>query len=86
MTNQLSPEQLIEIATRCDRATPGPWKSYVEGREQMSGSSFIMTAGDDIYLTVGSVHDQDFIASARQDIPMLIAEIRRLHALLSSHG
>ena len=86
MTNQLSDEQLIEIAARCDRATSGPWRSYVEGRDHTSGDSFIMTAGDDIYLTGGSVHDQDFIANARQDIPMLIAEIRRLHDLLGSQG
>ena len=86
MTNQLSPEQLIEIAARCDRATPGPWRSYVEGRDHTSGDSFIMTGGDDIYLTGPSAHDQDFIANARQDIPLLIAEIRRLGDLLRSRG
>lgn len=86
MTNQLSPEQLVEIATRCDRATPGPWSSYVEGRDHISGDSFIMTGGDDIYLTGASANDQDFVANARQDIPMLIAEIYRLRDLLRSRG
>jgi hypothetical protein len=61
----------------------GPWKSYLEGREKMSGSDFIMTGGEDIYLTGATVSDQDFIAHARQDIPRLIAEVERLGKLLS---
>jgi len=74
---------IAEIKKRCERATPGPWKSYVEGRESMSGSSFIMTGGEDIYLTGATVADQDFIAHARQDIPSLIAEVERLRKLLA---
>ncbi len=84
MTEPLSLDSLIEIESRCARATPGPWKSYVEGRDHSSGDSFIMTASDDIYLTGASTDDQDFIAHARQDLPALIAEIRRLQDLLSS--
>jgi hypothetical protein len=67
---------------RTDQTTPGPWKSYIEGREKMSGSDFIMTGGEDIYLTGATKADQDFIAHARQDIPALVAEIDRLRALL----
>ena len=84
MTEQLSPASLINMERRCTQATPGPWKSSVEGRDHSSGDSFIMTGGDDIYLTGASVDDQDFIANARQDIPMLIAEVRRLQNLLES--
>ena len=69
------------IRQRCDRATPGPWKSYVEGRDHDSGSSFIMTGGEDIELIGASVADQDFIAHARQDIPQLLEEIQRLKAM-----
>ena len=69
------------IRQRCDRATPGPWKSYVEGRDHDSGSSFIMTSGEDIELIGASVADQDFIAHARQDIPQLLEEIQRLKAM-----
>ena len=43
-----------------------------------------LTAGDDIYLTGASTADQDFIANARQDLPILIAEIRRLQGLLGA--
>ncbi len=80
MTEALSEEQLAEIERRCGSCTPGPWKSYVEGRDHLSGDSFIMTGGEDIYLTGATVKDQDFIASARQDVPLLIREIRRLRA------
>lgn len=74
----LPDEDLAAIEQRAAAATPGPWKSYIEGREPMSGSDFIMTGGEDIYLTGATVADQDFIAHARQDIPRLIAEIERL--------
>ena len=79
----LSDEDIRAIRLRCDQATPGPWTSFVEGREQMSGSDFIRTSGEDIYLTGATAADQDFIAHARQDIPALIAEIERLKKLLS---
>lgn len=68
---------------RCEAATPGPWRSFVEGRDHAAGSSFIMTGegasrGADIELTGVTDADQDFIASARQDIPKLLAEVERL--------
>jgi hypothetical protein len=78
----LTQDEINEIRLRCERATPGPWKSYIEGREQMSGSDFIMTGGEDIYLTGATRDDRDFIAHARQDIPRLLAEIGRLKKLI----
>jgi hypothetical protein len=74
----LTAERLADIKKRCELATSGPWKSYVEAREKISGSSFIRTGGEDIYLTGATIEDQDFIAHARQDIPSLLAEIQRL--------
>jgi len=74
----LTYERLAEIKLRCEQATPGPWKSFVEAREKFSGSDFIMTEGKDIYLSGATVADQDFIANARQDIPDLLKEIERL--------
>ena len=84
----LTEQELSEIEARCDAASPGPWVSYVEGRDHTSGSSFIMTGaperrGEDIELTGATARDQDFIASARQDVPRLIAEVRRLRRLLA---
>lgn len=68
-------------------AQGGPWKSWVEGRDFLGGSNFIQTGqgsdrGEDIEMTGATIADQDFMAAARQDIPRLIAEVRRLRALL----
>lgn len=81
----MNEQQLDEMAARCERAAPGPWLSYVEGRDHESGSNFIRTGGlngEDLELSGASVADQDFIAHARQDLPALIAEVRRLRRLL----
>ena len=74
--------EIKQIQERCERATKGPWISFVEGRDHTSGSSFIRTAGNDIELTGASADDQDFIAHARQDIPALIEEVCRLRKIL----
>jgi hypothetical protein len=76
----LGDEELAAIEARCRAATPGPWRSFIEGRDHTSGDSFIQTTGDDIYLTGATAADQDFIANARQDIMRLVDEIRRLRA------
>ena len=74
----LPAERLKDILARCDAASPGPWQSFVEGRDHFSGSSFVRTGAADIELSGATVADQDFIAGARQDIPLLVWEIRRL--------
>jgi len=86
----MTDNEIKEIEDRCKLTTSGPWKSLVEGRDFESGDSFIMTGisdgediwsgkrGADIYLTGATTADQDFIAHAKQDIPKLIAEIKRL--------
>jgi len=79
----LGDDEIAEIKERCLQTTPGPWKSCVEGRDHMSGSDFIRTEGEDIYLTGASVADQDFIAHARQDVPKLVEEVERLRKMLS---
>lgn len=84
MTDSPATDLLVAIERRCDQATAGPWKSYVEGRDHSSGDSFIMTAGPDIYLIGASIEDQDFIAHARQDLPLLVQEVRRLRAIMAS--
>ena len=85
---ELTAADLEAIGSRCDRATPGPWKSYVEGRDHSAGSSFIMVGeGDarreDFEIPSASAADLDFIAHARQDVPRLVDEILRLRALLN---
>ncbi|WP_435624761.1 hypothetical protein [Flagellimonas sp.] len=75
----MTEKELQEIEDRCNNATKGPWKSMIEGRDHTSGDSFIMTGGEDIYISNPLFdNNQDFIANAKQDIPKLIAEIRKL--------
>jgi hypothetical protein len=86
---EITTEELNVIEQRCNAATPGPWVSYVEGRDHTSGESFILRGlegnlEEDLYLTGATVADQDFIANARQDIPRLIREVKRLKSLLNA--
>lgn len=76
--NALTEEYLQDMERRLQAATPGPWTSFVEARDHTSGSSFIRTSASDIELTGATAADQDFIAHARQDLEMLLDEIRRL--------
>lgn len=84
----ITDDELDMIATRCAAARPGPWTSYAEGRDHFGGSDFIMVGegeerGDDIELSGATIADQNFIAHARQDVPRLLDEVRRLRAELA---
>jgi hypothetical protein len=74
----LADGELPAITERARQATPGPWFSWIERRDFLGGSSIIGTAGDDLYISEATAFDQDFIASARQDIPKLIEMLARL--------
>jgi len=81
----LSEDELRSMKARCDAATPGPWRSWIEGRDHESGSSFIQTGegssrGPDVELSGATDADHDFIAHARQDLPRLLTEVFRLRA------
>jgi hypothetical protein len=84
MTTFLTDDMLREIEKRCAAATSGPWVSYVEGRDHQSGSNIIKTGAregrrrGELEILGASPADQDFIAHARQDVPLLLAEIQRL--------
>ena len=82
--------ELKAIEDRCQGASPGPWKAFVEGRDHWSGDDFIRVSDDDaepdmyVYratsegLWPAASNDLDFIAAARQDVPRLLSEIQRL--------
>jgi len=76
----MTEEELLEIEKLCEAATAGPWRPFLEGRDHQSGSSFIRTGGDDIEMTGAKEADYDFIAGARQTVPRLLEEVRRLRA------
>lgn len=77
------------------RASPGPWRSMVEGRDHLAGDTFIMVGvdkgrSDDLYLyrenRPASVADHDFIAAARNYIEPLVDEIERLRHQLDNRS
>ncbi|HEV7737003.1 MAG TPA: hypothetical protein VGO47_06470 [Chlamydiales bacterium] len=83
----ITDEELKQIETRCLQAQPGPWRAYIEGRDHESANDFIMTGqgdnrGEDIEMIGATDADFDFIANAKQDIPKLVEEIRRLRKLI----
>ncbi|MBP1819362.1 hypothetical protein [Mycobacterium sp. OAE908] len=89
MTNEapISDAELDAMQQRADATSKGPWKSWIEGRDMTCGSTFIQIGDDDdrdedMYVSRDdrpiSDADLDFIAAARQDVPRLVAEVRRL--------
>lgn len=89
MSEPMSAERLDEIEEIVNAATPGPWGVFhAQKRQQLrdespgfwvmemapDGAAFGLTFGDAEF----SEEDADFIASARQDVPDLVAEVRRL--------
>jgi hypothetical protein len=97
-SDELTDEELTIIEGIAAAATPGPWTSFVEGRDHTGGDDFIRTGGlddacPDLYLRHDSpdrtgvvrvpIEDLDFIAHAREDVPRLVAEVRRLRDLIA---
>jgi hypothetical protein len=84
--NKISRAQLDEIDAAADNATSGPWTPFVEERQPIGGSSVIWIGGDDfntdMYLWLGDKMAPgelfDFVACAREDVPRLVADIRRV--------
>lgn len=91
----MTDDELAAIEARCEAATPGPWRhsggyGYILGDfgtsykvAQLGGTVANpgMIARDDSYLKA----DTAFIANARTDVPALIAEVKRLRAMLGEN-
>jgi hypothetical protein len=91
VSEPISDDELQAMQDRADAASKAPWQSFVEGRDMGCGSTFIRIGGvddceEDMYVsrddTRTSDADLDFIAAARQDVPRLIAEVKRLRGEL----
>jgi hypothetical protein len=89
--HRLTEAELDQIERRCEAASKPPWQSFIEGRDYWGGDNFIRVGSfddsePDMYvsrhvaegLMPASDADLDFIAHARQDLPLLLAEVRRL--------
>jgi hypothetical protein len=74
-----TPERLREARERCERATPGPWRTV----DRWDGSEVRSDPGTRVIVAVDlCAEDAAFIAHARADLPAALAEIERLRDLL----
>jgi len=73
---------LNAIIERCNKVTQDTWTAYIEEVTHTSGSK---SGNRKQYLEViGATNDDlEFITHAKQDIPLLIAEIEYLKSMLS---
>jgi hypothetical protein len=85
MSDRLTEQQLTDIETRANAATAGPWCTdsweIYQGTEYQPGAEWIgetCRAGE----MDDSRADAEFVAAAREDVPALLAEVRRLRAEL----
>ncbi len=81
----ISPQELDEIEAVTARASTRPWIAFLEDRQPIGGSSVIWVGGEeagaDMYLWYGNDMAPssyfDFVAHARDDVPDLVAALRR---------
>lgn len=88
----LTDPEISEMWRRASCASAGRWEAFVDGRDTGGGNSFIRTENEfgdtDLKVTrdtsAASEADYDFIATARQDVPRLVDEVKRLRAQCAS--
>lgn len=85
---------LAEIEARTEKATEGPWRVRVSDAENNeryvvgSGGTFIFVDGhyhDESWCEISEA-DAEFIAHAREDVPALIAEVKKLRKALGFYA
>ncbi len=79
----MTDDELDAIEARANAATPGPWLPSLDTwpPRRLDGSPRLSEITHSLGMFPG---DMAFIAAARTDVPALIAEIRRLRALLDN--
>jgi hypothetical protein len=89
MSEELTDEALSELERLSVGAERPPWRAMIEGRDHVSGDSFIQVGDgedrrEDMYVSrdggPAGVAELDLIAGARNALPLLIGEVRRLRA------
>lgn len=79
----MTPEQIDEIEARAAKATPGPWTAkYHHNWFVDIGSRAVSIDPIDKADIEPCACDAEFIASARMDVPTLVAELKRARELL----
>lgn len=74
----MTEEELSAIEARANAATSQPWIPDL-GRAEVSNGVGSLTA------ECNEWHDAEFIAACRQDVPKLLAEVRRLNLRVYEH-
>lgn len=83
---------LEEIKAREKAATAGPWNRYGWGPMHDAvtpwegANGWIANRIARVKRAYGRIHDAEFIAHARTDIPDLIAEVERLRGILGGRS
>jgi hypothetical protein len=86
----MNEKKIAEIEARANAATPGLWivnnSRHVEYSTQDSAKGCQILEPWDEYYSPGWDTDAEFIANARQDIPALLSEVRRLRAVVEEYA
>lgn len=86
----MTDEELAAVEARCRAATPGPWEygcgSVTDWRADRSPEYTTELLWNRHAGKAQRDADGAFIASARVDVPLLLAEARRLRALLAGEA
>jgi hypothetical protein len=87
VTEPFSDEEIAELGALTAAATPGPWVAHIEGEAPIGGDSMIGLDGlPETSRRMYVFHDRQiapsadikFIAAARNYMPRLLTELRRL--------
>ena len=85
MSEPLTEAELDAIAALAAALHPGPWQS-----DPLTGTMVLDAQGREIVSSLAYPADAqattEFIARSRTDVPRLVAEIRRLRALLGERA
>lgn len=79
----MTDEELAEIAARADAATAGPWRpskrdDFYGVVRDMGRPRCVAVLSNPMTEMYQLALDAEFIANARDDVPKLVAEVRRL--------
>ena len=80
----LTDVDLADIERRLEWATDGPWSWAYEWVESADDASYVVKGPGDRTVDVGYEEDAVFIAHAREDVAVLVAEVRRLASLVET--
>lgn len=75
---QVTDLDIDAIEERANAATPGPWETAYDTGESIHAEPTLYAPGNVEIAATFRADDDRFIAHAREDVPALIAEVRRL--------